>query len=89
MRIMNHGAVLYAFTLIMMTSVDWKSIGFASGSRTDADDWNDWKRPVMSRERAKLLRKRTCYSYSSTLFRTHAIVSSAVEWYVPSLRLPY
>ena len=46
-------------TLMMMTSVDWKSMGFASGSRTDAEDWKDWNKPVMSRESAKLLRKRT------------------------------
>ena len=44
---------------MMMTSVDWKSVGFAAGSRTDALDWNDWKRPLISRLKAKLLRKRT------------------------------
>ena len=28
-------------TLIIMTSVDWKRVGFAAGSKTDALDWND------------------------------------------------
>jgi hypothetical protein len=44
---------------MMMTSVDWKRDGFDAGSRTDALDWKDWKRPVISRPNAKLLRKRT------------------------------
>ena len=42
-----------------MTSVDWKSVGFAAGSKTDALDWKDWKSPLISRLKAKLLRKRT------------------------------
>ena len=44
---------------MIMTSVDWKSVGFAAGSKTDALDWKDWKRPLISRLKAKLLRKRT------------------------------
>ena len=44
---------------MIMTSVDWKSVGFAAGSRTDALDWNDWKRPLISRLKAKLFRNRT------------------------------
>lgn len=46
-------------TLIMITSVDRNSDGFAVGSRTVEDDWNDWKRPVMSRDSAKLFRNKT------------------------------
>ena len=46
-------------TLIIMARVDWKSAGFAAGSKTDALDWNDWKRPLISLLNAKLLRKRT------------------------------
>jgi hypothetical protein len=46
-------------TLMMTTSVDWKSDGLDAGSNTDELDWKDWKRPLMSRLRAKLLRKRT------------------------------
>jgi hypothetical protein len=26
-------------TLIMITSVDWKRLGLAAGSRTDEEDW--------------------------------------------------
>ena len=44
---------------MIMTSVDWKRVGFAAGSKTDALDWNDWKRPLISLLKAKLLRKRT------------------------------
>jgi hypothetical protein len=44
---------------MIMTSVDWKRDGFAVGSRTDALDWKDWKRLLISRPNAKLLRKRT------------------------------
>ena len=43
----------------MITSVDWNNDGFAAGSRTVELDWKDWKRPVISLLRAKLLRKRT------------------------------
>jgi hypothetical protein len=46
-------------TLMITTSIDWKREGFAAGSRTDALDWNDWKSPLMSRVKAKLLRNRT------------------------------
>jgi hypothetical protein len=45
--------------LMMMTSVERKSVGFAAGSRTVDDDWKDWKRPVISRESAKLFRNKT------------------------------
>jgi hypothetical protein len=44
---------------MMTTSVDWKSDGLDVGSNTDELDWKDWKRPVISLLRAKLLRKRT------------------------------
>jgi hypothetical protein len=44
---------------MMTTSVDWKSDGFDAGSKTEELDWNDWKRPVISLLRAKLLRNRT------------------------------
>ena len=46
-------------SLMMITKVDRKSEGFATGSRTVELDWNDWNSPVISRLRAKLLRKRT------------------------------
>ena len=45
--------------LIMMTRVDWKRVGLAAGSNTDALDWNDWNNPLISRLNAKLLRNRT------------------------------
>jgi hypothetical protein len=44
---------------MMITSVDWNRDGFDDGSRTVELDWKDWKRPVISLLRAKLLRKRT------------------------------
>ena len=43
----------------MTTSVDWKSVGLDVGSNTDELDWKDWKRPVISLLKAKLLRNRT------------------------------
>ena len=46
-------------SLMMIIKVDWKSEGFATGSRTVELDWNDWNSPVISRLKAKLLRKRT------------------------------
>jgi hypothetical protein len=46
-------------TFMMTTRVDWKSDGFAAGSKTDELDWKDWKRLVISLLRAKLLRNRT------------------------------
>ena len=46
-------------TFMMTTSVDWKSEGLDAGSNTDELDWKDWKRPLISRLRAKLLRNRT------------------------------
>jgi hypothetical protein len=60
-------------TLMIMTSVDWKRVGFAAGSKTDALDWKDWKRPLMSLLNAKLLRKRT-YSLSEkeTIFKAES-----------------
>jgi hypothetical protein len=48
---------------MMTTSVDWKSVGLDVGSNTDELDWNDWKRPVISLLRAKLLRNRTFAKY--------------------------
>jgi hypothetical protein len=50
---------LKALTLMIMTSVDWKREGFSVGFKTDALDWNDWKSPLMSQVKAKLLRKGT------------------------------
>lgn len=44
----------------MITNSDLKSDGFAAGSSTEAEDWKDWNKPAMSRDNAKLLRKRTC-----------------------------
>ena len=52
-------------TLMMTTSVDWKSDGLDAGSNTDELDWKDWKRPLISRLRAKLLRNRTYESGDS------------------------
>jgi hypothetical protein len=46
-------------TLIITTSVDWKSDGLDVGSNTDELDWKDWKRPVISLLKAKLFRNRT------------------------------
>lgn len=43
-----------------MTRVDLKSDGFDAGSSTVDEDWNDWNKPVISLESAKLLRNRTC-----------------------------
>ena len=44
---------------MITTSVDWKSEGLDAGSNTDELDWKDWKRPLISRLKAKLLRNRT------------------------------
>ena len=44
---------------MMIANVDWNNNGFAAGSKTVALDWNDWKRPVMSRLSAKLFRNKT------------------------------
>jgi hypothetical protein len=33
---------------MIITNVDWNSDGFAAGSRTVDDDWNDWNRPVIT-----------------------------------------
>ena len=46
-------------TLTTIISSDLKSDGFALGSSIIAEDWNDWKSPVISRDSAKLFRKRT------------------------------
>jgi hypothetical protein len=54
---------LQVLALMIMTRVDWNRVGFAAGSKTDALDWKDWKRPLMSLLNAKLLRKST-YSLS-------------------------
>jgi hypothetical protein len=45
-----------------MTSVERKSVGLAFGSKTVEEDWNDWKSPVMSLDKAKLFRNKT-YTY--------------------------
>ena len=44
---------------MITTSVDWKSEGLDAGSNTDELGWKDWKRPLISRLKAKLLRNRT------------------------------
>ena len=43
----------------MMTKVDLNREGLDAGSRTDDDDWNDWKEFVMSLDKAKLFRNST------------------------------
>ena len=60
-KVIYHGVELRVrvLTLMIMTSVDWKREGFVVGSKTDALDWNDWKSPLRSRVKAKLLRNRT------------------------------
>jgi hypothetical protein len=45
--------------LIIITRFDWKREGLAAGSKMTEDAWKDWKRPAMSRERAKLFLNRT------------------------------
>jgi hypothetical protein len=57
MALMGH--YIRILSLIMMTRVDWKRVGLAAGSKTDALDWNDWNNPLISRLNAKLLRNRT------------------------------
>ncbi len=52
-----------ALALMIITSVDWKRVGLAAGSKIDALDWNDWNSPLISRLNAKLLRKRTCVRF--------------------------
>ena len=49
----------WILTLIMITRVDLNSVGFAEGSSTVEEDWKDWKRPVISRDRAKLFLNKT------------------------------
>jgi hypothetical protein len=46
-------------TLMIIISLDWKRVGFAAGSSTVDEDWNDWNRPAISRDKAKLFLKRT------------------------------
>lgn len=46
-------------TLMIIASVDWNRDGLAVGSKMTEDAWKDWKRSVMSRDRAKLFLKRT------------------------------
>lgn len=65
----NHDCV----TLIIITKVDWNNEGFAAGSRTVELDWKDWKSPVMSRLRAKLLRNRTWSKLSLRVVRRDKI----------------
>ena len=74
-------------TLIMTTSVDRKSEGLDAGSNTDELDWRDWKRPLMSRLRAKLLRNKTynCGEIYNVVMKghsvTHEIRNSSIEKY--------
>ena len=46
-------------TLIIIISLDWNREGFAAGSSTVEEDWNDWNNPAISRDKAKLFLKRT------------------------------
>ena len=46
-------------TLMIIISLDWNRVGFAAGSSTVDEDWNDWNNPAISRDRAKLFLKRT------------------------------
>jgi hypothetical protein len=50
---------------MIITRVDWKSDGFAAGSKTDALDWKDWNSPLMSRLNAKLFRKSTRFDIAA------------------------
>ena len=45
-------------TLIIIISSDWNKEGFAAGSSTVDEDWNDWNSPAISRDKAKLFLKR-------------------------------
>jgi hypothetical protein len=53
---------------MMMNSLDRKRSGFFAGSKTVDEDWKDWNSPVMSRDRAKLLRNKT---YKEKLLTVH------------------
>ena len=46
-------------TLMIIISLDWNREGFAAGSSTVDEDWNDWNSPAISRDKAKLFLKRT------------------------------
>ena len=69
----------------MTTSVDWKSVGLDVGSNTDELDWNDWKRPVISLLRAKLLRNKTFAKYQFSKYNntmtqfSHKIRNGSIE----------
>jgi hypothetical protein len=43
----------------MIVRIELKRSGLLAGSRTVEEDWKDWNSPVISRESAKLFRKRT------------------------------
>ena len=45
-------------TLMIIISLDWNREGFAVGSNTVDEDWNDWNSPAISRDKAKLFLKR-------------------------------
>ena len=45
-------------TLMIIISIDWNREGFAAGSSTVDEDWNDWNNPAISRDKAKLFLKR-------------------------------
>lgn len=69
----------------MITKVDWKSAGFATGSKTVELDWKDWNSPVISRLIAKLLRKRTYHIGIKNYFfvldrcKTHQVRNCGVK----------
>lgn len=43
----------------MITKVDWNREGLAEGSSITEDAWKDWNKSAISRDNAKLFRKRT------------------------------
>ena len=52
---------------MIIISLDWNRVGFAVGSNTVDEDWNDWNNPAMSRDKAKLFLKRTWNTINSHL----------------------
>lgn len=68
---------------MIITRVELKREGLAAGSRTVAEDWNDWNRLVMSLESAKLLRNKTYETVSDRIKTTRCVC------HVPDLRWLY
>ena len=38
---------------MIIINIDWNRVGFAVGSSTEDEDWNDWNNPIISRDKAK------------------------------------